>query len=138
MTTKPSRSDILERLDCILLHIAEGMGNYYARTFSHIPTPEVKIDGNGKRYIRVSTFKWVEARGKSYPDSVYFFVDTTNGNLLRAASYKAPDTKNPRGNIFDGDVLTKLTPYGVIYLGTKYALKDTIHGLCGWDAGTSL
>lgn len=59
----------------------------------------------GSRYMRV-------IRG----DSVHCFIDTKNGDVLLAASAKAP-AKNPRGNIFDDDHgLSNMGPYGPNYL----------------------
>ena len=43
----------------------------------------------GRRYIRIF-------RG----NSVHAFVDMTNGDVLKPASWKAP-ARHPRGNIFD-------------------------------------
>ena len=36
--------------------------------------------------------------------SAFCFVDLSNGNILKAAGWKAPEKKNPRGNIRVGDV----------------------------------
>jgi hypothetical protein len=55
----------------------------------------------GKRYVRV-----VSSDG-----SVYCFIDTTNGDVLKAATRKAP-AKGPRGNIFADNPIAGLTPYG--------------------------
>jgi len=62
-------------------------------------------------------------RGRKYAKIVedghraYCFVDLTNGNILKPASWKAPITINPRGNIFDTDFGCKgLTKYGCVYL----------------------
>lgn len=32
--------------------------------------------------------------------SVFCFIDSTNGNVLFPKGWKAPDLKNPRGNLF--------------------------------------
>jgi|APSaa5957512493_1039668.scaffolds.fasta_scaffold13789_1 hypothetical protein len=47
--------------------------------------------------------------------SVYCFVDRTNGNILKSASWKAP-AKGARGNIYADDPLKGLGPYGAAYL----------------------
>lgn len=48
--------------------------------------------------------------------SVWCFVDKTNGDVLKPASWKAP-AKHARGNIFDEhNGLKYLTPYGPAYL----------------------
>jgi len=113
---------IRSRLSDLLVLINKAMEIHYQATFARLKAPTVGIDGNGKKYIRVSTFQFFPERGKSYPEHVYFFVDLTNGNLLKPASYKTPELKNPRGNIFDKDILTKMSPYGV-----KYVFEKTSH-----------
>lgn len=65
----------------------------------------------GRRYVRIDK---VSANGTSA--SVFAFVDKTNGDVLKPASYKAP-AKGARGNIFDmHNGLAKITPYGPAYL----------------------
>lgn len=59
----------------------------------------------GRRYIKV-------IRG----GSVHCFVDRTNGDVLKAASWKAP-AKTARGNVFDKDNgLGSMGEYGPAYL----------------------
>ena len=126
-----TKSAILTRVNELLIPINDAVAKHYATTFTHLTAPTVGIDGNGKKYLRVSTFKFVAERGKSYPESVYFFVDLTNGNLLKPATYKAPELKNPRGNVFDKDILTKLTPYGTVYVRDRVAVESTLQGILG-------
>jgi len=65
----------------------------------------------GGRYVRVV----VSDRDPSTGRSVYCFVDTTNGDILKAASWKAP-AKHARGNIFSDNPLSAVTEYGGRYL----------------------
>ena len=59
----------------------------------------------GSRYIRIF-------RG----NSVHAFVDMTNGDVLKPASWKAP-ARHPRGNIFDeNNGLGSMGEYGPAYL----------------------
>lgn len=51
----------------------------------------------GKRYARI-----VNRYAKGEGGSVYCFIDLTNGDILKAASWKAP-AKGARGNIFNTD-----------------------------------
>lgn len=79
------------------------------KKYENLTPPAVEYEEGG-RYIRV-----IKNGGGSR--SVHTFVDKTNGNVLKAASYKAPVTKNPRGNIFDDDNgLGGVTEYGAVYL----------------------
>jgi len=65
---------------------------------------------NGSRYAKV-----VVCRGE-LERSAYCFVDKTNGNVLKAASWNAP-AKHARGNIFNADNgLGCCGPYSVAYL----------------------
>ena len=60
---------------------------------------------DGQRYVRV-------IRGTG----VHCFVDKTNGDVLKAASWKAP-AKHARGNIFDAkNGLGWMGEYGPAYL----------------------
>ena len=82
---------------------------------SHLPNlvPSRLEMSDGRRYIRVDK---VENCGRGNR-TVYAFVDKATGDVLRAATYKAP-AKHARGNLFDSLQGTEmLTPYGVAYLG---------------------
>ena len=59
----------------------------------------------GRRYIRVVANDGVQR-------SAWAFIDTTNGDILKPASWKAP-AKHARGNIFGK---WNVTPYGPPYL----------------------
>jgi hypothetical protein len=69
----------------------------------------------GAKYARI-----VSRQPKSTGGSAYCFVDLTNGNILKPASWKAPSTKHARGNIRVGNAANwfngALTPYGCAYL----------------------
>jgi hypothetical protein len=65
----------------------------------------------GKRYakiIRTNFFK-----GQKSQSSVHCFVDMNNGDIVRAASYKAPAKNGVRGNIFKENLgLDCMSQYG--------------------------
>ena len=68
-------------------------------------TPDEMSFKQGSRYIKI-------IRG----GSVHCFVDRSNGDVLKAASWKAP-AKHARGNIFNLDNgLECMGPYGAAYL----------------------
>ena len=125
-----TESAIRNCVELLIALINKAMLKHYQATFARLKAPTVGIDGNGKKYIRVSTFQFFPERGKSYSESVYFFVDLTNGNLLKPASYKTPELKNPRGNIFDKDILTKMSPYGVVYV-REVTRGDNLQAILG-------
>jgi len=65
--------------------------------------------GFGRLYARV----YLEQRSGSR--SVYCFVDRSNGDVLKAASWKTP-AKHVRGNIYAADPLAGVGVYGANYL----------------------
>jgi len=60
----------------------------------NLAIPATLVNVGGRRYRKIAKAEY----GKV--SSVYCFVDTTNGNVLKPASWKAP-AKHARGNIFD-------------------------------------
>ena len=62
----------------------------------------------GSRYVKIIR----ESHGSH---SVHGFIDTTNGDILKAATWKAP-AKHARGNINDPATWTCAGPYGMAYL----------------------
>jgi len=90
---------------------------------------------HGNRYIRIlKCDDWNKealiASGITDPAKhigrrAHVFVDKTNGDVLRAASYKKPETKHPRGNIFDeSGGLRYMTPYGAMYLDQMSSVRS--------------
>ena len=64
----------------------------------------------GKRYVKLII------KNKYGHESVYGFIDQTNGDILKAASWKAP-AKHARGNIYDENTYSSAaTTYGISYL----------------------
>jgi len=65
----------------------------------------------GRRYVRV-----VRRSVNGTSGSVYCFVDKTNGDILKAESFKKP-AKHARGNIFSVRKASEAcTPYGAHYI----------------------
>lgn len=69
-------------------------------------------DENGK------VLTWPRNGVETPRQSIYVFIDRTNGNILKAASWKSPVKTNPRGNILtDADFgLHGVTHHGAVYL----------------------
>ena len=74
--------------------------------FPTLPAPTVEIS-TGKRFARIIK--------KDSGTSAYGFIDLSNGDLLKAASWKAP-AMHARGNIFNQNILSGCGPYGMAYL----------------------
>lgn len=71
---------------------------------------KLSIDPKGRRYVRI--VRTDSAGG----NSVYCFVDRTNGNILKAAGWAKP-AKHARGNIYNtGNGLNGMNAYGAFYL----------------------
>ncbi len=84
--------------------------DYQARYFPSIK-PDSIHSKLGKRYVRI-----IRRRAEGNGDSVHCFVDMTNGDVLKAAGWKAP-AKHARGNIFDEhNGLGSMSEYGPAYL----------------------
>jgi hypothetical protein len=81
--------------------------DHFDNNFPILEVPTFEVN-NGRRY-----FKIVRVDNQR---SVHVFVDRTNGDVLKAASWKTP-AKHSRGNIFNKDNgLDCMTPYGATYL----------------------
>ena len=79
--------------------------------YGDINAVEITLDPNGRRYKRI-----VRSDVNGSSRSVHCFVDTTNGDVLKAAGWKSP-AKHARGNIFDDhNGLSRMGPYGPEYL----------------------
>jgi len=80
----------------------------YATNYT-ILTPPTLVVIIGKRFVKIS-------RKEEHGSSAFAFIDSTNGDILKPASWKAP-AKHARGNVFDADFgLYRTTPYGPEYL----------------------
>ena len=72
---------------------------------------EIKVSG-GRKYLKLANYE----NGSDRPSSVYCFIDTTNGDVLKAASWNAP-AKHARGNLFDeSNGLAGMSWTGAAYL----------------------
>ena len=89
---------------------------YNAKTFPNNPR-ETLIASVGTRYIRIEqvSVNLNPATGKPNSCSAWAFIDRTNGDVLKAASFKTP-AKGSRGNIFNPDNgMTRISSYGPEY-----------------------
>jgi hypothetical protein len=84
------------------------------KQYTNLTAPEVLFKA-GSRYVKV--YKEEKRNDGSYiSKSVHSFIDRTNGDVLKAETWKAP-AKHARGNIYDADFgLTRVSAYGPEYL----------------------
>ena len=82
------------------------------RQANHPNLPKESLSaGEGGRYIKIT-----RNREGQVGDSAYAFIDRTNGDVLMAATWRAP-AKHARGNILAPDNgLPCVGPYGIAYL----------------------
>lgn len=77
--------------------------------FSEESRSTVGYHGGGRKYAKVVVVQYGEVR------SVYCFVNKENGDVLKAAGWKAP-AKGARGNIYDEhNGLGRMSAYGPGY-----------------------
>ena len=72
---------------------------------------------NGSKNAKI--IKQERVNGDVHNRSVHCFIDRNNGNILKAAGWKAPAPNGVRGNIFTSEnmgVGSVDTQYGCIYL----------------------
>lgn len=69
----------------------------------------------GKKYVRVVRSDKHLSTGKVTGRCVYCFVNQENGDILKAAGWKAP-AKHARGSVHNAEILKGCTPYGPVYL----------------------
>lgn len=77
--------------------------------FPNNPRQTIEHRG-GRKYAKI-----VSVNSDGVSSSVFCFVNTENGDVLKAASWKAP-AKGARGNIYDSaNGLARITSYGPEY-----------------------
>ena len=82
--------------------------DYATANYPNIPKPTFEASF-GTRYVRVF-------RSSNCGHSAHAFVDRTNGDVLKPATFRAP-AKHARGNIFDPqNGLGSMGEYGPAYL----------------------
>lgn len=100
----------------------KGCEDYMKANFPNNPK-EVLTAEFGTRYIKILKVSETkdEVTHKPISSSAWAFIDRTNGDVLKPASWKAP-AKGARGNIFDeSNGLKTMGPYGPAYLrGPSY------------------
>jgi hypothetical protein len=80
---------------------------YMGKNFPSLGRELITVE-RGKRYAKLVC----ASAGARY---VYCFVDLTNGDILKAATWKAP-AKHARGNILADDPISAVNAHGANYL----------------------
>ena len=94
-------------LDGFLKDCQQMLEEHYSTKFPTLSVPEVDAKEGGKYY---KVFKIESGYGGPY---VWFFVDKEEGNIWKAASWKAPAKNFPRGNILTDNAKDVIGVYGL-------------------------
>lgn len=91
------------------------MNAHMDEKFPNLPREYLSVNF-GRRYAKL-------IKGYGNNRGVYCFVDMTNGDVLKAATWRAP-AKHARGNLFAPDGGLGCTgPYGAAYMDTHGNLE---------------
>ena len=100
--------DFETRLQAFLTGAQAILDKYMAEHYPNNTVEKLTL-GRGSRYVRIM-------RVGPGTNSAWAFIDKTNGDVLKPASWKTP-AKHARGNIYDeSNGLSKVGPYGPAYL----------------------
>ena len=88
MENTDKTKNFISLLDSFIQKVQGLYLTYMETRFPNLPKDELTYKVNSK-YIKVIQ-----------RNSVFCFVDTTNGNILFPSGWNKPDLKNPRGNLF--------------------------------------
>lgn len=109
------RDNLKERLKLYTQEVQAMLKKYWEdRNFTFAPIPKVELE-EGTRYMRVKVNEY-DFSGKKVGSRTHTFIDRTNGDILKAATCKAPQKNGVRGNIFNEVPTTGVNHFGAIYL----------------------
>ena len=83
------------------VELQNNVNEYYTKNYSNLDVPKMEVTF-GRKYAKILN-----------RSSVWGFVDLSNGDLLKAASWRTP-AKHSRGNILNGTA--QYNVYGPAYL----------------------
>ena len=113
MTIRFSRNIIeMERAIQSYVELVQSKVDTYwtAHNFTFAPPPTITAQTN-KKYVRI-----ISNCNYGNSKSVHTFIDRTNGDILKAGTWKAPQANGIRGNIFADNVANVVNEHGAIYL----------------------
>lgn len=96
---------------CLLGWLANAQAivdQHYSTRFPTLPGEELTLE-RGRRYVRVVK---TSRDGRDVGCSVFCFIDSTNGDVLKAETFRKP-ARGPRGNIFGTQL--GVSAYGGLY-----------------------
>jgi len=114
-----NNTEISHRINILVEKLNNKLVDYY-KTHFKILEPKKILREDGKKYSKL--IERSEAGAGTYSHSVYGFIDLNTGDILKAASWKAP-AKGKRASINDDDYgMMACGPYGIHYIkGPNYS-----------------
>ena len=114
MTTKTFEKNLGIQIERYMNGLKIRTDKYFEAHYHNLIAPDFTAKV-GKRYVKI--IKSTDHGDDHLSNvSVHSFIDMTNGDILMAASWKAP-AKHARGNVFDADNgMGATTIYGANYL----------------------
>ena len=100
-------NDIGTALEAFIANSQAKINSYFKENYQHV-APGTLVTMHGKKYIRIVNKDTVLR-------SAWAFVDTLTGDILKAASWKAP-AKHSRGNIYKPETWGTVSWLGPAYL----------------------
>lgn len=89
-----------EQIQQVVDYAQKVINTYYAQEGYENIKPGIISVEKGKRYAKLL----ITQDGGKGQRFCYGFIDMTNGDLFKAASFKAPERNFPRGNIHTNDL----------------------------------
>ena len=96
-------------LDGFIKQCSDMLKEYYEAKLPNLDTPELKVYVGGK-YYKVTRGNISAGHNN---EAVWCFVDKEEGNIWKAASWKAPAKNFPRGNILTDNAKDVIGVYGL-------------------------
>lgn len=111
-----TESEIMHKIVWFCEQVSKGMATHWKiNNFTYNVAPKLLVESEGRKFIKLGVF--LKNKTDTFAcDSVYCFIDKSNGNVLKAATFKAPAPNGVRGNLFDADILNKVDTHGVRYV----------------------
>ena len=104
--------EFAKRFDALVAHGQRLIDENFAAHYPNLRPNKLSVEPGGRRYVKIVT----TTDAGNGQTSVWAFVDTTNGDVLKPDGWRKP-AKHARGNLFDADGGTAhISSYGPAYM----------------------
>lgn len=104
--------DFTTSFNSFLEYCQNMINKHMIEEFPTLIVPQL-VPQEGKRFIKIVSI--TKADNRLVSRSAWGFVDKTNGDILKPASWNTP-AKHARGNIYDPNSWKTVTSYGPAYI----------------------